>query len=67
MVSDGVLDVMNEKKISFGKKRLYSSVENSSRDPSCLNDSIMDAMNKFRGNSIIRDDLTMLSFRIAIN
>ncbi|MGB2358861.1 MAG: PP2C family protein-serine/threonine phosphatase [Porticoccaceae bacterium] len=67
MLTDGVTDVMNElpRPTAFGRKRLMTLMETlDTKDPKVLTSGIMEAVNGYRGDSELRDDLTLLAFYI---
>jgi serine phosphatase RsbU (regulator of sigma subunit) len=67
MLTDGVTDVMNElpQPTAFGRRRLMRLIETTdTSDPETLSSHIMGAINGYRGDSALRDDLTLLAFYI---
>lgn len=67
MLTDGVTDVMNElpQPTAFGRKRLMRLIATmDTQDPQVLTDHIMEAIDRYRGDSALRDDLTLLTFYI---
>jgi serine phosphatase RsbU (regulator of sigma subunit) len=67
MLTDGVTDVMNAlpRPTAFGRKRLMSLMKAlETKDPKVLTSGIMEAVNGYRGDSELRDDLTLLAFYI---
>jgi len=67
MLTDGVTDVMNDlpRPIAFGRKRLMTLMETlDTKDPKVLTSGIMEAVDRYRGNGELRDDLTLLAFYI---
>lgn len=67
MLTDSVTDVMNElpQPTAFGRRRLMRLIETTdTSDPETLSRHIMGAINGYRGDSALRDDLTLLAFYI---
>lgn len=67
MLTDGVTDVMNEmpRPIAFGRKRLVRLIETmNTSDPAQVVGEIMEAINSYKGSTLLRDDLTLLAFYI---
>jgi serine phosphatase RsbU (regulator of sigma subunit) len=67
MLTDGVTDVMNElpQPTAFGRRRLMRLIKTTdTSDPETLSRHIMGAINGYRGDSALRDDLTLLAFYI---
>lgn len=63
----GLTDVMNElpRPTAFGRKRLMRLIETmDTSDPQILASHIMEAINGYKGDSALRDDLTLLAFYI---
>ena len=67
MLTDGVTDVMNreEQPIAFGRRRLVDLLKKSATsDPKHIVTRIIDTIEDYRGNTPLRDDLTLLAFFI---
>ena len=70
MLTDGVTDVMNreEQPIAFGRRRLVDLLKKSATsDPKHIVTRIIDTIEDYRGNTPLRDDLTLLAFYIDEN
>ena len=70
MLTDGVTDVMNreEQPIAFGRRRLVDLLKKTATsDPKHIVTRIVDTIEDYRGNTPLRDDLTLLAFYIDEN
>ena len=64
--TDGLTEITNEKDEEFGDVEIHNVVDkNRHLQPEELNKSIIDAMNKFKGSNSFKDDITLLSCRVA--
>jgi serine phosphatase RsbU (regulator of sigma subunit) len=67
MLTDGVTDVMSEmpRPTAFGRRRLMRLMESlDTSDPQFVVSKIMHAVDQYKGNGKLRDDLTLLAFYI---
>tara|TARA_B100001093_G_scaffold494682_1_gene538384 strand:- start:10422 stop:12362 length:1941 start_codon:yes stop_codon:yes gene_type:complete len=67
MLTDGVTDVMNElpRPIAFGRKRLMRLLQTlDTSEPKLVVSKVMDAIDQYKGDTPLRDDLTLLAFYI---
>ena len=65
LYSDGVTEAQNEKGELFGKSRLLEFlISHRSLEPQMLIDRLIATVDQFAGDSIARDDLTVLCFKV---
>lgn len=66
--TDGLTEITNEKDEEFGDAEIQNVVlANLQKEPKELNNSIIKAMDKFKGSNGFKDDITLLSCRVNTN